>query len=104
MLRLLCAVLMMGAFAGPARAATLFTEDFESSVAALQSKYSCSYSFPAPWTDGAPQDWDSAQKFDGSNSLKMTYTGTQNWNPPQGGGHCEYDYADQTNSEIWVTW
>lgn len=104
LLRLLCAVLMIGAFAGPAKAATLFTEDFESSVATLQSKYSCSYSFPAPWTDGAPQDWDSTQKFDGSNSLKMTYTGTQNWNPPQGGGHCEYDYADQTNSEIWVTW
>ena len=104
MLRLLCAVLMIGAFAGPAKGANLFSEDFESSLATLQAKYECSYSFPTPFTDGAAQDWDTAQKFAGTYALKQTYLGSQYANPPAPQGHCLKRLSNETYSEIWITW
>lgn len=109
LLRLLCAVLMIGALAGPAQALNLFTEDFESSLATLQAKYVCSYSSPTPFTDGAPQDWDTAQKFAGSYALKQTYTGSQYDAIYQGGGSCEKDFdtldpGGTNRKDVWITW
>lgn len=105
--RLFLMVIMFAASVQQAAAITLFSEDFESSVAALQAKYACSYGAPAtyaPFVDNAPQDWDSAQKFAGTYSLKQNYSGSQYDNPPQGGGACQYDFSDQTQRDIWITW
>lgn len=109
LLRLLCAVLMIGVLVGPAHAINLFTEDFESSLATLQAKYACSYSSPTPFTDGAAQDWDTAQKFAGSYALKQTYTGSQYDTPYQGGGSCEKDFdtldpGGTNRKDVWITW
>ena len=101
LLRLLLLILFL-AVPSVGQAANLFTEDFESSVATLQAKYSCSYS--SPFVDGAAQDWDNAQSFAGTYALKQAYAGSQYDSPPQGGGSCEYDFADQTQPEIWITW
>ena len=97
LLRLLCAVMMIGAFAGPAKAATLYSDNFDdnsnesSMVTILQSRYACSYS--GAFGNGYAQDVDSSQKFNGTFSIKQSYTGSQYDNPPQGGGSCEYDFA-----------
>lgn len=86
-------------------AANLFTEDWESSVGTLQAKYACSSTPPrSPFTDGDAQDWDTAQRFAGTYAMKQTYSGSQYDPIPQGGGHCEYDFSDQTQRDIWITW
>ena len=111
LLRLLCAVLMMGVMVGPARAATLFSDTFDNygneaaTVSALQSRYGCSYS--NAFNNGYAQDLDSSQKFNGTFSIKQSYTGSQYANPPQGGGSCSYDFLGFDGSlrkDIWITW
>lgn len=109
--RLLCAVLMIGVMVGPAHAVTLFSDTFDNygneaaTVSALQSRYGCSYS--NAFNNGYAQDLDSSQKFNGTFSIKQSYTGSQYANPPQGGGSCSYDFLGFDGSlrkDIWITW
>lgn len=97
--RLLCAVLMMGAFAGQAQAATLFSSTFEGSCGTiLATSYAQSYS-GWPCT-GGPMSVVTSPTFAGSQSLRLNYLGTEQ----QGlaGGFADFSWGS-TSSEIWLT-
>lgn len=114
LLRLLCAVLMIGVMAGPVHAVTLFSDTFDNygdeaaTVSALQSRYGCSYSSPSPFAVTTnEQAVSTAQVFSGPFSIRQRYTGSQYANPPQGGGSCSYDFLGFDGSlrkDIWITW
>ena len=89
----------------PAQALTLLSEDFEGSIASLRAKYAaCSYDVGISWNDGQPQDQDASQKYAGSFSMKNNFNGTQYDTPGRGGGFCDFDYPNQSQREIWITW
>ena len=100
LLRLLCAVLMIGVFAGPAKAATLFSSTFEGSCGTiLATSYAQSYS-GFPCTGGA-MSIVTSPVFAGSQSLRLNYLGTEQ----QGlaGGFADFNWGGATSAEIWLT-
>lgn len=85
-----------------AQAETRVSEDFEGSAAQIAARwpgqsYCC---FP---NTGGPFSLVTSPVVNGSQALRYNYTGTQYDNPPQGGGHAEWDYHFG-DRDIWVTW
>ncbi|MDP3091156.1 MAG: hypothetical protein Q8N04_10785 [Nitrospira sp.] len=87
----------------PVYATTLISEDFEGSAASIAARwpgqsYCC---FP---NSGGPFNLVPSPVAGGAQALRYNYTGSQYDNPPQGGGSAEWDYTDQTQREVWITW